>query len=132
MSRAKTLEEKLWRELERGVAGVENDSAKLTLDKVNRYSAHHTRIYFRAIRELRKQQALRQPAGFARQQFNFERACEGRPYNRKVHGIMPPLDGFVSSESLYYQVFDNLLKGTAAQIVERRAAADASPVAPAA
>jgi len=132
MSRAKSLEARLWRDLE---AGVAHETAKLTIEKINRYSGHHTRIYFRAITELRKQQAVRHAAEAAKRQYDFQVITQ-QPYTRKDHGILWEPDGFVSSQSPYYQIFENLAKGTASQIAEKiaadSAAAAALPVAPAA
>jgi hypothetical protein len=132
MNRARAHDERLWRQIENPDApGPSAEASQLTLDKVTRYEAHHTRTYFRAISELRKQQAVRRAAELVKLKAMFMETFR-HPYSLAKHGPIPLPDRFVSSSSPCYNFFDTVATESMLEIEANSAADNASPAADAA
>jgi hypothetical protein len=132
MNRAQAHDEKLWQRIENpGAPAPSAEASQLTLDKLTRYEAHHTRTYFRAISELRKQQAVRRAAELVQLKCALAESIH-QPYSLAKHGPIPLPDRFVSSSSLSYNFFDTIATESKLEMEANTARDIASPAAEAA
>jgi hypothetical protein len=116
MNRCRAFDELIWKER---AAGIFQRDDGLTTELVSRYLTMHTRTLFRAIAELRKTQNARK-----REERNLAIAAHElrtqQPYNRRKHGLILPLNGFVSQQSADWCFYAAKIDQAHTEIVNRR------------